>query len=100
MKINSLADLKQEQQLLDMQSKAIVETLKGDVNLIKRSLNPLAIISRILPESILLDKLIRAPLNFIERKMEQRNQDRAKPDPGAEKKTRIRDRKSTRLNSS
>src|ERR1039458_1589196 len=90
MKINSLADLKQERELLNMQSKAIVETLKGDVDLIKNSLNPLAIISRILPESILLNKLIRVPLNFIEKKLGQRNQDRLKPDPATEKNTRIR----------
>lgn len=90
MKINSLAELKREKQMLNSQSDTIVESLKGDVELIKKSLSPLAIISRILPESLIIDKLIRIPLNFIEKKLEHRNQDSAKPDPAAEKKAQIR----------
>jgi len=90
MKINNLAELQQQKQLLNAQAMALVETMKGDVDHIKKSLSPLAILARVLPESVLIDKLVRGPIHFLERKLEERQAEKAVHDPAAAKKDAFR----------
>ena len=94
MKINSLDTLRSEKLRLQNEAQTITASLTNDVDMIKRAIQPWALIHRtvtaIIPEVLMKSKITGVPINFILKTVFGEKTDAKPMDPAEEKKQRIR----------